>query len=276
MGQVYLLKIAADGIPLEMAAADEITLTSYTVTGVNGPVLSISGLDLNTQNITDSGNLSFATPASAVINLTAGNLIVDNIMRNEGSNTMTIASDVLFPAITDVAGQVDIFRLPALAGAPTAAPTKAGEGYIVWDSTNDNLYIWNGSSWDNLSTVTSAVNVDDTLLADAAITIRDVVYISSAGHVSSAQANTAVKSQALGLAVNAAALAEDPVAVRKLGKLGGFSLLTPGGRYYLSGAAAGVLVSSPPTGTGHTVVQIGYARSASELDIQIQSLGRRA
>lgn len=275
MAQVKLLKIDADGVPREFnSAADDITLNSYTVQG-GGPVLSGTGLDMNNTDVSDVQDLVFTAPSTGTINQTAGDLIVDNIMAKERSNVMTTAGDILFPVITDSAGEVDALRLPALAGPPTATPTASGEGFIVWDSTNDDLYIWDGAAWNNQNTVSSAQNLDDMYLAEAAIAARDVVYISSADNVSSAQADTSVKSQTIGFAI-AAASPTDPVTVRKYGRLDGFTALTPGSRYYLSGAVAGAITTTVPTGSGHTIVQTGYAKNATTLDIQIQSLGRRA
>ncbi|MEO5348883.1 MAG: hypothetical protein H7836_04480 [Magnetococcus sp. YQC-3] len=274
MGQVKLLKIAADGVPLEFdSVADDITLNSFTVQG-GGPVLSPTGLDLNNQDVSDINDAVFNDPTTGTINQTAGNLIIDNIMGKERENLMTVAGSVSFPVISDLAGQVDAFRLPALAGSPTASPTNGGEGHLVWDSTNNKMFVWNGVSWDDLSTVTSAENVDDSYIAQVAVAIRDVVYISSADNVSPADNTTSLKAQAVGLAV-AGAAPTATVTVRKTGRLAGFTGLTATARYYLD-STAGQIVSTIPSGSGNTIVQVGYAKNTTTLDIQILQLGRRA
>lgn len=275
MAQVKLLKIASDGIPLEhTGSADDVTFLSFTVTG-GGPVLSGTGLDMNNTAVSEILNATFNDPTTGYINQTAGNLIVDNIMAKERENTMTTAGGIAFPVITDVAGQVDAFRLPALAAVPTASPTNGGSGQLVYDSADNKLFLWTGSLWDDLSTVQSAENLDDSYIAEVSIAARDLVYISSADNVSPAKADTAVKSQVIGFALTTQN-ATDPITVRKNGLLGGFSSLTAGARYYLSGATAGAIVASPPTASGHTVVQAGYAKNTTTMDIQIASLGRRA
>lgn len=275
MAQIKVLKIASDGVPLEhTASTDDITMLSFAVNG-GGPVLSGTGLDMNGQDVTDLSDLVFTNPAVGTVNQTAGALIVDNLMAKERNNTLTTAGEILFPAISDSAGQVDNFRVPALAGPPTATPTNSGEGFMVWDSTNNNLYMWDGAAWDNLNTVTSAQNLDDTYVADEDIAARDVVYISAADNVAPASAAAAGTAQAVGLAT-AAALDTETVTVRKYGRLPGFSGLTPGARYYLDGTTPGAITATTPTGTGHTILQVGYAKSATVLDIMIQSLGRRA
>jgi hypothetical protein len=58
--------------------------------------------------------------------------------------------------------------------------------------------------------------------------------------------------------------------------MGGFSGLTAGARYYLSAGTAGTITATIPSGTGNTIVQCGYAKSATDLQIQLLQLGRRA
>jgi hypothetical protein len=275
MAQVKLLKIDSTyGIPLEFdSALDDITLLSYTVTG-GGPVLSGTGLDLNNQDISDIKNVAFNTSSTATIGVNGTTYIADDWMFQTKNNVMTTAGGVLFPVVTDVAGEVDAFRLPALAGAPTASPTSGGEGYLVWDSTNNALYAWNGTAWDNLNTVTSAEHIDDIYTAGETLVATDAVYISAADTVSKAECDVATSSYLIGFATAGAASAA-PVTVRKNGYLGGFSTLTAGARYYLS-ATAGAITSTLPVGTGNVIVQAGYAKNTTTLDIQILQLGRRA
>lgn len=275
MASVKLLKIAVDGVPVEFdSSSDDITLNSFSVQG-NGPVLSGTGLDMNNLDIIDVQDLSFNSPSTNVINATAGNLIIDDIMRKEGANVMTTAADILFPVISNSANEVDAFRIPALAGAPSATPTVSGAGYLVFDSTNSDLYCWNGSSWDNLNSVSVANSVENSYTASGAIAARDVVYISAADSLSKAKADAAGTAQAVGFAqVGASDTA--PVLLRSEGIITGFSGLTAGARYYLSGSTAGAITASVPNSSGNTIVQVGYARSATAVQIQIESLGRRA
>lgn len=272
MAQVKLLKIHTTGVPIEFASTDDITLNSFTAGA--GPVMSPTGIEMNDTDVTEISDLSFTDPSVGTVNQTAGSLIIDNIMAKERSNTLTTAADILFPTISDSAGQVDALRLPALAGAPTATPTASGEGFLVWDSTNNYLWAWDGSTWVNQTTATSAQAIDDTYTADEALLIRDAVYLSGADNVSKASAAGDTTAQLLGFAT-AAASDTASVVIRKFGVLTGFSGLTAGARYYLS-ATAGLITSTIPVGTGNVIVQAGYAKSATALDIQIESLGRRA
>jgi len=275
MAQILLLKIDTDGVPLEMnSTSDDITLNSFTIQG-GGPVLSGTGLDLNTQSATDATSFQVTNPATGYLNQTAGNLVFDNIMAKDRSNTMTTAADILFPVVTDTSGQLDAFRLPQVAGIPTATPTTSGEGFLVWDSADDKLFAWTGSAWEDLSIVQAANAIDDTYTAGVILTATNAVYLSASNTVSKALADSSAASRLLGFATAGAAAAA-PVNVRKIGKLGGFSLLTAGARYYVDPSTAGAITATTPIGSGNTIVQAGYAATASVLDIQIQQLGRRA
>jgi len=277
MAQKRLLFIGSDGISTEHdPVADDVTFASYTVNG-GGPVLSATGLDLNNTDLSDIQDLIFLDPTTGTLNQTAGLLIVNDILGKERSNALTTSADLLFPVITDVSGQVDAFRLPVLAGAPTATPTATGEGFLVWDSSDDALYAWTGSSWDNLNTVTSAKHIDDPtyLAAVGGITANDVVYISAGGTVGKARADAVATGRVIGLSLVTAAAAA-AVTVRKLGVVSGFSGLTAGAPQYLSSATAGALTPTIPTGSGNEIILMGYAKSATELEIHMERLGRRS
>jgi hypothetical protein len=273
MAQVKLLKIGSDGIPLEhTAASDELSMATFTVPG--GPVLSVSGLDMNNTDVSDVQDIVFLSPSTATINQTVGNLIIDDIMAVDRDNDMAAASSITFPVIGDVAGQVDAFRAPALAGVPTASPASGGAGHIVFDSSNKNLFVWDGAAWDNLSTAKNAEALKNYYTAGEGLAARDVLYISSDDTVSKANASTDAKAKVIGFAVASASSAA-PVEVQDGGVMEGFSGLTAGSRYYL-GTTDGAISTTVPSGTGHTIVQVGYARSASKLHVQIETLGRRA
>lgn len=274
MAQVKLLKIGTDGVPTEFGTTDDITLNSFSITG-GGPVLSATGLDLNGQALVDASSVQVTDPTVGFLNQTAGNLIFDNIMAKERENLMTTAGGISFPVIADSAGQVDAFRLPALPGAPSATPTTGGEGHMVWDSSNDKLMVWSGSAWVDISSTGTATDVLNSYTAEVNTAARDVVYISSANNVSPAKADGVGTSYAIGFA-NGTATAGNPVGVKTDGIISGFSGLTAGARYYLSAATAGAITATIPNGSGHTVVQVGYAKSTTDVQIQLLQLGRRA
>jgi hypothetical protein len=274
MAQVKLLKIASDGVPLEFnSTADDITLNSFTVQG-GGPVLSGTGLDMNNQDVSDVKDLRFNDPTTGVINQTAGDLIVDDIMAKDRANIMALASDIIFGSVADSAGEVDSFKVPHSASIPSATPAYSSDaGYLV--SAGGTLYLWDGAAWNDLGVSDAANQINNEYVADEALAARDALYISAADNVSKASAASGgAASQLMGFA-KASAADTDPVVVVSEGVLGGFTGLTAGARYYLS-ATAGAITATIPVGSGNTVVQAGYAKSATALHIHIEQMGRRA
>lgn len=273
MAQIKLLKIGTDGLQEEFdSASDEITLVSYSVDG-GGPVLSGSGLDANNTDVSDVNDISFTDPTTDGITRTDGTHAADDIMMQDAENTIATASGaILFGTATDDADQVDAFRLPAIAGAPTATPTDGGEGYLLWDSTGDRLFAWNGSSWDDLSTVQAAERVQNVYTAGEAIDAAEIVYISAADTVSLADAST--NYEAIGVANNTAALSAN-VDVVSEGVVSGFTGLTAGSRYFLD-STAGAVTTTAPTGSGARVVQVGFAKNTTDMQLQFAFVGRRA
>lgn len=278
MAQVKLLKVhATEGISQEHASgSDDVTFATYTVTG-GGPVLS-ANLDMNTGTVSDATSYAVTTPASqGLVTTVASPLAFDNVMRKEGINIMTTGADVLFPVISDSAGQVDAFRLPALAGVPSASPTTSGEGYLVWDSSGNMLYAWDGAAWSSaITSAVSANNIDNSYIAAAGdLAARDCLSTNgTADEAQKADANANSSSHVIGFAT-AAALAAAPVNVRSKGLLGGFTGLTAGARYFAS-ETAGAITASVPTTSAANIIQVGYAKNTTTLDIAIQPLSIRA
>jgi len=275
MAQVKLMKIDSDGVLIEMnTGADDVTLNSYTVQG-GGAVLSSTGLDLNDTALSDASDISFNDPSADGFTITDGTFAANEMFFESKQNDLTTAGGIAFPVIADSVGEVDAFRLPALAGVPSASPTNGGEGHLIWNSTGDKLYAWDGSAWKDLSVVSEAGLICNSYTADEALTANDAVYISAADNVSKAQGVTGAISRMIGFA-GATTVDTDPVNVCSEGVMSGFSGLTAGSRYYLSPATAGLITSTLPVGSGNTIVAVGYAKSATALHIHIEQLGRRA
>lgn len=273
MAQVKPVKIDTDGVLVETTpTADDVTFASYTVQG-GGPVLN-ANLDMNNGNISDAGDLAFTDPATDGITRTDGTHAADDIMMQDAENVIAVGAAVLFPAIADDADQVDALRVPALAGAPTATPTDGGEGYLVWDSTNKDLYAWNGSAWDNLNIVEEAERVCNQYTATSTLAVGEIVYIDGADSVDKADVSAAgAASQVMGMAgeaITAAAAGR----ICSDGVVTGLTGLTAGARYFGNPAVAGGITTTRPTGAGNTIVQIGYAKSTTAIHLHIEQLGR--
>ena len=256
--------------------SDDVTLASYTVTG-GGPVLS-ANLDMNTGTVSDATSYAVTTPSSqGLVTTVASPLAFDNILRKEGINTMTTGGDILFPIITDSAGQVDAFRLPQYPGLLSATPTSSGNGFLAYDSTAKLLQLWDGAQWTyNVGAVASTpalINIADYVAGLAGVTANNCVYISASGTVLPADKAAESTARTIGFAVNTAA-STVAVRVQEDGTMAGFTGLTSGARYYLgtAGAIQTAITSTP----GEEIVQVGYSASATKLKISFQHLGIRS
>lgn len=274
MAQVKTLKINSSGFPEEIdVTSDDITYASFTVNG--GAVLSGTGLDMNGDNISDAGDLAFTDPTTDGITNTSGTHPADKILFEDDENSMDVGASILFPVVTDVADSVDALRIPSLAGVPSATPSDGGTGYLIWDSSGNDLYAWDGSAWDNLNIVDRAERVCNSYTAAATIAASEVVYISAADNVNLAQANADATAAAIGVA-NTASTATNPVEVCSEGLISGFTGLTAGSRYFLSDATAGAVTTTAPTSGGSTVIQVGFAKNATDMHLQFQLIGKKA
>lgn len=162
--------------------------------------------------------------------------------------------------------------------------TPNGTGDLVFDGvkwpqadgTANQILKTNGSAQLSWTDAFAAALDDGTnFVADTpGVTIRDVVYVSSSGKVSPADASAESTARAIGFATNTAA-STVAVTVRMGGCLSGFSGMTAGARQYLS-ETAGARTETPPTTSGAEVLQVGYAVTAAIMKIQFQHLGVRA
>lgn len=253
MAQKKLLYLDGDGVPREHDSAND---------------------DVTFKTVTSDAILA-NDPTTGYINQTDGNLVFDDIMAKDRTNIMDASGDILFPVVANLAADVDAFRLPTLAGMPSATPAQGGAGYLLYDSTNKKLFAYDGAAWDDLSTVSAADTIEANYTAGEVLAPSNALYVSSANTVSKALADSTSKSFVFGFA-KAAASAAASVVVITSGQLSGFSGLTAGSRYYLDGTTAGAVSSAAPVGTGRSITQVGYARNSTTLHIQFLQLGRRA
>ena len=146
------------------------------------------------------------------------------------------------------------------------------------DGNANEFLTTNGSgqlSWAPLTDDVQAEIVANEYTADEALTANDFLYISAADNVSKCVSSGAgIASRGMGFA-QAGAIDTASVFVVSEGVLGGFSALTAGARYYADPAVAGGITATLPVGSGNTIVQVGYAKSATELHIHIEQMGRR-
>jgi len=159
---------------------------------------------------------------------------------------------------------------------PSAASASPVEGDSYWDATADILYVYNGSSWQNVNSAGSSSYVSNEYTAGAGgIAQYDAVYISAADTVLKADASSSTSAHIIGFAPSAITAAADG-AIQENGILAGvLSGATAGDSYYLQ-TTAGIIGTSIPTGTGNNVVRVGFAKNATDLQIAIQFVGIRS
>lgn len=107
-----------------------------------------------------------------------------------------------------------------------------------------------------------------TLTAGEALSAGNVVYLNGSGSVLKADANAQAK-EAIGFVLASIANAATGTVYFGSGFITGLSSLTPGARYFLSDTA-GAITTTPPTGSGKIVQQVGFARSATVLYFEPQ------
>ena len=173
-------------------------------------------------------------------------------------------------AIYTVSGEMDVATGDLV--LPNSTMGAPEEGSIYWDNTNDRLNVYNGTEY-----VTFDPNGEQTIYTagTGGIAQYDAVYISANDTVLKADASATATSRVIGFAPDAISAASTGP-IQEDGVLKGvLTAATAGDPYYLA-TTAGTISTTVPTGTGQYVIRVGYAKNATDLQIQIQQVGRRA
>lgn len=218
---------------------------------------SLSGLQGGTTNEYYHLTSTEHTWAQAAIGKVAtGGNIVGNDVNDTISANWTITGEL------DVSGGE--FTLP---NAVSAAPA---EGDTYWDGTTDTLYVYNGSAWVDVANSSSAVDVQNTYTTGAAgVTAGDAVYISANDTVLPANGSAIGTAKVIGFAKTTQTSGQD-VEIQKIGTISNLTGLTAGDIVYLDTSTAGGRVTTVPSASGSVIYKLGFAKSATELDIQLQ------
>ncbi len=294
MAQIKTLKISSDGVPVEHDAVnDDLSIKSLAVS---------AGIDMGSTNITNLADPTLAQHAVTLSYLETelnGNYVhVNEVGAANGIAPLNASSKIdatYLPSYVD-----DVLEYANLAGFPGTG--EQGKIYVAIDT--NKTYRWSGSVYIEISSsdvnsvngqtgvvvlnsghIAEGANLyftdgraqsvawDESLVAGEALSANDALYVSASGAVSKADASVLAKTGVIGFA-KAAALNAASVGVRCRGKMGGFTGLTAGARQFLS--TSGAITPTVPAGSGNTIVQVGYAITATELLVNIEQLGRRA
>ena len=189
------------------------------------------------------------TDEIVMLTLQGGNLkLAGNTLSSEDVN----GDIILDPNGT---GQVNIngaYDLPNVDGTAGQVLTTDGLGGVTFQDVPTS----------------SATRICTQYTASGAIGDAQAVYISSDSTVALADASAAATSEVIGFADGA--IADTATGdICHDGVLDGFTGLTPGARYFLS-ETPGEVTTTPPTTDEASVVQVGYAKSATEMHIDIE------
>ncbi len=136
---------------------------------------------------------------------------------------------------------------------------------------NGYLYVYDGTNWKKIGESGDPVKTSYT--GGEANMQYKVVRISANDTVIKAQADSLVNAKGtIGICIDNKALGQS-VDVQENGVVTGIlSGATAGTPYFLSGTVAGVLVTTPPNGSGNTVLMIGYAKNSTDFAVKIETI----
>ncbi len=213
-----------------------------------------------------SGDLKIgpADASSVVLGKTGGALILS------GALTSSVGGKI--SGTIDLPGQQS-FKLDGVAVSSNNF-TAANLSILFNGSNADALHVHAGGTQLTASLqLVNSINVNDFMVAGAAgaaVSGTQVVYLNQAS-IEPANAATVAASRVIGIVSGSAAgvrVASGSIA-RVLTTFGdicsNFAGLTPGAVYYLDLATTGSITTSPPTGNGSSIVEVGVAKSTTQL-----------
>lgn len=226
-----------------VAPADDATLTLTAVAGVGTITLRAT---------------TGASPANLVIHIphSTGGLVAWGVGTSGGGGGGAVNSVTASAPLTSSGG--------ANPDISITAGSSAGE-----------VLTWNGAAWAPAAPTAGAGLITDSFTSGAGITAGQVVYLAADGFVYPAQSNSATTSTVVGVATQTV-LGGVSVNVGVLNQSGAlFGGLTAGTEYFLSATAAGAVVSyATLAGTsGAQIVSLGYARSATTIQLAVNRRG---
>ena len=142
----------------------QLTLTDADQTNVDAVVANATNINAVAANET---NINAVNANATNINTTASNATPINTVSSNITSVNTVATNV-----TDV---VTFATTYLGAFASTAIPTTTQEGALYWNTTVDQLYIWDGAAWNNAAfDVTGAVTSFNTRTGGVTLSSSDV------------------------------------------------------------------------------------------------------
>jgi hypothetical protein len=114
------------------------------------------------------------------------------------------------------------------------------------------------------------------LAAEALTAFHPVAMSTTVNRAQQARGNSDARAKCIGVTTVAAASAGDPIEVVKDGLLAGaISGATAGDVFYVA-ASGGLTAANTPPGGGNRVIQVGIAKNATDLIVQVIDYGKKA
>lgn len=242
--------------------------TNSSATPTNGQLLIGNGTDYSVSTLTPGTGINITDGAGSITVANSGVLSV-------GASGPLASSGGQNPSIS-LTGIVDVANGgTGLSTAPTNGQLLIGNGTDYTQATltgGDGINVEDGSGY---ITVRQRGLVSDDFTTGAAIAAGQVCYLAADGKVYPAQANSASTSTVVGIAQQSVGAADLPIILATFNKTPGTWVLTPGTEYFLSATVAGAVVpySTLAATSGAQIVALGYARGASDLQLNIQRRG---
>lgn len=279
-----------DGTGASNVTATSGNLTVSTATSGNLVLSSAGNIDADAADVTvdATAGISLDSATSSNFTLTANNAS-DQTLTIEASNSNGSADgNILINADgtqLQIGGvqKVDLNSTRMQVSGITELDASSGQGLRFGNSGNlvDSILDEDDMASDDVNALATQQSIKAyvdsfgqpnylsllELTADATgVAARDVIAIDSSGNATKADADAIATCNVVGFALNTAS-SGNSVLIAQVGILGGFSGLSAGSKYYASTTAGGV-TTTPPSGAGDVVFQVGFAASATQLVIQ--------
>jgi hypothetical protein len=213
-----------------------------TVAGISGNITTVAGISTNVTTVAgDSSNINTVAAANTNVNLVGGSI----------TNVNTAATNI---------SPINYFATQYL-GVASSAPTTTTVGALYYNNTSgsEQLYIWDGSAWQNAAfSASGAVVSFNTRTGAVTLSSADVTGALSTGAIATAKIADD--------AITADKMADDAVGISVLSATG-----TPGSGNFLRGDNTWTAVSSDPTmggdlsGTASNAQIVANAVTATEI-----------
>ena len=138
--------VAADGTDIGAVAA--IASNVNTVAGIESNITTVAGISSDVTTVaSDTTDIGAVASDISNVNIVAGNTTNINTVAGVSANVTTVATDIAnVNTVATNISPVNLFGEQYL-GVQSSAPVTTTTGALYYDSGDEQLYIWDGSVW---------------------------------------------------------------------------------------------------------------------------------